>query len=144
MILGLHGWDKLYGGAGDDHIDGGSGHDKLWGHAGTDVLTGGTGQDVFVLNASFVGTVDKITDFSSVYDTIHLENAIFTSLPTGNLNASAFHIGAQAHDATDRIIYDAQTGTLFFDVDGIGGANAQQFVQLTGEIMLTNADFYIV
>lgn len=144
VIRGLDGRDNLYGGAGNDTIDGGSGNDRLWGNAGADTLTGGTGQDLFVFNAPLVGAVDKITDYSSANDTILLENAIFTGLRTGYLSASAFHAGAEAHDATDRIIYDAQTGAVYFDVDGTGAADAQQFVQLTAEITLTNGDFYII
>lgn len=136
--------DRLYGGSGNDKIDGGSGNDILWGNAGTDILSGGTGRDAFVFDASFAGTVDKITDFSPVDDLIVLEDAIFTGLNAGDLNASAFHIGAEAHDATDRIIYDDKIGALYFDADGIGGADAQQFVQLTAEINLTNADFYVI
>lgn len=136
--------DRLFGGSGNDKIDGGSGNDVLWGNAGTDILTGGIGQDAFVFNASFIGAVDTITDFSPINDLIVLENAIFTGLPARDLNASAFHIGAEAHDATDRIIYDDQTGALYFDADGIGGADAQQFVQLAAEINLTNADFYVI
>jgi len=142
-IYGGSGSDGLYGGTGNDNINGGSGHDALWGNTGSDILTGGAGRDAFVFNASFVGAIDKITDYSPVDDTIYLEDAIFTGLNTGNLDASAFHTGAKAHDATDRIIYNSETGALYFDADGTGSANAQQFVQLTAEIMLTNADFYV-
>ena len=144
VIFGLDGRDKLYGNAGNDKIDGGSGNDRLWGNAGIDTLTGGSGQDIFVFNASFVNAIDKITDFSPVDDLIQLENANFTSLATGNLNATAFYIGTAAHDATDRIIYNAQTGVLSYDADGIGSASAQQFAQLTGGLTLANADFYVI
>ncbi|SFE28413.1 CAP domain-containing protein [Nitrosomonas sp. Nm166] len=145
VISGLDGSDKLYGSAGNDKIDGGSGDDKLWGNSGTDTLTGGTGKDILVFNAKLVGTVDKITDFTPVDDVIYLQNAIFTNLTTtGTLNAAAFYIGTQAHDSTDRVIYNAQTGALSYDADGIGGATTQQFAQLTGGLVLTNADFYVV
>ena len=42
-------------------------------------------------------------------DTIRLENAIFTGLAEGLFNADAFHIGAAAADAEDRIIDNART-----------------------------------
>jgi Ca2+-binding RTX toxin-like protein len=141
---GGSGNDRLYGGSGNDSINGGSGNDIVWGHAGTDILTGGTGQDDFVFNASFAGAVDKITDYSSGDDMIYLENGIFTSLRSGDLSGSAFHTGSAAHDSTDRIIYDAQTGALYYDGDGTGGASAQQFAQLTAGIDLTNGDFYVI
>jgi Ca2+-binding RTX toxin-like protein len=97
-----------------------------------------------VFNTSFAGAIDSITDFSSADDTIYLENRIFTGLSSGDLNASAFYIGAEAHDATDRIIYNADTGGLYYDADGTGSADAQQFAQLTSEINLSNADIYVI
>ena len=36
----------------------------------------------------------------------------------GVLNADAFHIGAAAADAEDRIVYNSATGQLFFDSNG--------------------------
>ncbi len=143
-IFGLGGKDRLYGNAGNDLLDGGAGDDTLYGGAGADVLTGGSGRDVFVFNTAFDGTVDRITDFSPADDTIKLENAIFKGLATGTLASSAFHIGAQAQDASDRIIYDAGTGALYFDTDGSGAATAQQFAQLAPGLALTRADFAII
>ncbi len=140
---GGNGSDRLYGGSGNDSINGGSGNDTLAGNKGTDTLTGGTGEDKFVFNTSFAGAIDSITDFSPTDDTIYLENRIFNGLSSGDLDASAFHIGAGAHDSSDRIIYDADTGGLYYDADGTGGANAQQFAQLTAEINLSNADIYV-
>lgn len=144
MISGLSGRDKLYGNAGNDEINGGNGRDILWGGAGADILTGGTGDDIFVFDAPFTSAIDKITDFSPADDIIGLENAIFNGLSTGFLNSSAFHIGAHADDATDRIIYNAQTGALSYDADGIGDASAEQFAQLTGGLTLTSTDFYVI
>jgi len=143
-ILGLGGRDRLFGDAGNDHIDGGSGNDLLWGGAGTNILTGGSGRDLFIFNAAFTNAVDEITDFSPTDDFIILENAIFSGLQNGRLNNSALHIGTEAHDNTDRIIYDDQTGALYFDADAIGGADAQQFAQLTAGLSLQNSDFYII
>jgi len=140
---GGSGADRLYGGSGNDNISGGSGNDTLAGNKGTDTLTGGTGEDKFVFNTSFAGAIDSITDFSPTDDTIYLENRIFNGLSSGDLDASAFHIGAGAHDSSDLIIYDADTGGLYYDADGTGGANAQQFAQLTAEINLSNADIYV-
>lgn len=144
VILGLGGADKLYGNAGNDALDGGAGNDSLWGGVGVDVLTGGAGADTFVFDAAFVGAVDRITDFAPIDDTIRLENAIFTGLPGGRLSAGAFHVGTQAHDATDRVIYDSGSGALYFDPDGTGAQAAQQFAQLTGGLSLSSSDFYVI
>ncbi|AKH38794.1 MULTISPECIES: CAP domain-containing protein [Nitrosomonas] len=143
-ISGLRGSDQLHGHEGKDTLDGGSGNDILWGGADADTLTGGTGRDIFVFDTKLDGTVDKITDFTPGNDIIYLENNIFTNLTSGDfLSARAFYIGTQAHDSTDRIIYNTQTGALSYDADGIGGASAQQFAQLTGGLALTNEDFYV-
>ena len=143
-ISGLRGSDQLHGHEGKDTLDGGSGNDILWGGADADTLTGGTGRDIFVFDTKLDGTVDKITDFTPGNDIIYLENNVFTNLSSGDfLSARAFYIGTQAHDSTDRIIYNTQTGALSYDADGIGGASAQQFAQLTGGLALTNEDFYV-
>jgi Ca2+-binding RTX toxin-like protein len=143
-ISGLRGSDQLHGHEGNDTLDGGSGNDILWGGADADTLTGGTGRDIFVFDTKLDGTVDKITDFTPGNDIIYLENNDFTNLTSGDfLSARAFYIGTQAHDSTDRIIYNTQTGALSYDADGIGGASAQQFAQLTGGLALTNEDFYV-
>jgi len=144
VIIGLAGRDIIRGNAGNDRIDGGAGSDKLAGNTGADILTGGMGKDIFIFDAPFLGAVDVITDFSPIDDTIHLDDAIFSSLLAGKLSAAAFHIGTAAHDATDRIIYDSQTGALYYDADGIGGSSAQQFAQLTGSLALTHADFLVI
>lgn len=144
VIFGLGGADKLYGRAGADQLYGGTGNDRLWGGAGADVLSGGTGTDIFVFDAPFAAAVDRITDFSPADDTIRLENAIFTGLVTGGLRTSAFHAGTKAHDSTDRVIYDAGTGAVYFDADGTGALAAQQFAQLTPGLAVTQADFYVI
>jgi serralysin len=143
IIRGLNGNDKLYGGAGNDVIDGGNGNDWIWGGPGADILTGGKGKDNFVFDAEFLNAIDTITDFSPKDDTIHLDNAIFTELKPGRLNASAFHIGDMAQDHTDQIIYDNHSGALYYDADGAGGVAAEQFAQLTPGLALTHLDFYI-
>ena len=79
-----------------------------------------------------------------VNDTIRLENAIFTGLAAGTLNADAFHIGAAAADAEDRIIYNSATGALYFDSNGNAAGGMVQFAKLTAGLSLTNADFVVV
>jgi len=66
-------------------------------------------------------------------------------LAAGILSAGAFYIGAAAHDANDRIIFNHVTGELFYDADGTGSAAAVRFATLSGPIgTLTNADFFVV
>lgn len=144
-IQGLGGSDKIQGQAGADVIDGGAGNDTLTGGQGADTLTGGSGYDSFVFNHPTATGRDVITDFSSAYDTIQLENSVFTALTkTGFLASSAFWKGSAAHDATDRIIYDPASGVVSYDPDGTGAAAAQQIVKLAAGLALTNSDFVVI
>ena len=77
-------------------------------------------------------------------DTIRLENAIFTGLAGGTLNADAFHIGAAAADAEDRIIDNSSNGGLFFDSNGSAAGGMIKFAQLAAGNAMTNADFVVI
>ena len=145
-LEGGSGRDYLYGSTGDDTLLGGDGNDRLYGGAGRDVLTGGANQDSFVFDTSLgASNIDKVTDFSTVDDTIRLDNAVFTAFGwNGTMSSSAFYAGAAAHDSTDRIIYNSNTGALSYDPDGTGSAAAVQFAELSTKLALTSQDFLIV
>lgn len=144
VISGSDGHDKLYGNAGNDQLYGGDGHDTLSGGSGADILTGDSGRDNFVFDVAIINDViDTIVDFSPKHDTIHLDNSIFSGLDTGRISTAAFYSGTAAQDANDRIIYNAQTGDLYYDADGSGSASAQQFAVLSAGLELDHTDFYI-
>jgi Ca2+-binding RTX toxin-like protein len=127
-------------------MSGTRGNNDLMGLGGNDELTGGRGADTFVFSAALNGfsNVDTITDFNVADDTMRLENAFMTALSTGQLGAAAFHIGASAADASDRIVYNSGTGSVFYDADGNGAGAAIRFAQLDTGLLLTSADFFIV
>jgi Ca2+-binding RTX toxin-like protein len=127
-------------------IVGNSGNNVLNGGVGNDTLTGDAGADTFAFTTALnaATNVDTITDFSVAADTIRLENSVFTGLAAGVLAANAFHVGAAAADAFDRIVYNSTTGALSFDADGTGGTAAIQFAHLTAGLGLTNVDFVVV
>jgi Ca2+-binding RTX toxin-like protein len=121
--------------------------DTLVGDANANRLTGWGGNDTFVFNAALnaATNVDTITDFDTAFDTISLDRGVFTALAhTGALDAGAYFAGSAAHDADDRIIYNAATGALSYDADGNGGAAAIQFASLAANLNLTNAHFTVV
>jgi len=60
------------------------------------------------------------------------------------LKTSALLIGTKAADAGDRLIYDSQTGKLFYDADGTGKTAAVQIARLDSHLKLTADDFLIV
>ena len=130
-----------------NELRGNSGSNVLNGGAGNDLIAGGSGRDAFVFNTalSASGNVDTITDFNVIYDTIRLENAVFTKVGgTGTLSSGAFYRGAAAHDSSDRIIYDSATGALSYDADGNGAGAAVKFAQLAKGLALSNADFLVI
>jgi Ca2+-binding RTX toxin-like protein len=130
-------------------VIGNAGSNILDGKEGSDTLSGLSGMDFFVFSTALGATnVDTITDFSVAADTIQLENAIFAALATtGTLAADAFQANATglAADASDRIVYETDTGKLFYDADGSGaGATGIQFATVTDGLALTNADFVVI
>ncbi len=63
---------------------------------------------------------DKVLDLAIADDHLMLRKAFYNALPLGALPASAFQINNTgfADDAADRIIYEADTGELYYDVNG--------------------------
>jgi serralysin len=144
ILIGRGGGDLLFGGIGNDSLNGGADNDRLNGGFGKDSLWGGPGEDHFVFATAFgPANIDELSDFWAPDDTIHLDSSVFTGLTRGELRAAAFHIGPAAADASDRIIYDAATGGLFFDEDGQGGVAKIKFAQLNPGLALTNHDFFV-
>ena len=136
---GEAGNDKLYGGNGSDFLDGG---------LGADLLVGGKGEDTFRFSTELgEDNVDRIKDFNTDEDVIMLDSNIFAELGgDGPLALNAFHKSAAgvSQDANDRIIYDTDSGALFYDADGSGDIAAVQFAQLNAGLSLSADDFVIV
>lgn len=152
VLTGNAGNNVLSGLGGADTIDGGEGQDTLNGGAGLDRLTGGLGGDTFlfasITSTTLGSSVDTLTDFAAGEgDKLAFSKAVFTALGAiGALGADAFHAGAAANDATDRIIYNQATGNLFYDPDGTG-SRAAVLVATLGDAVhpaLAFADILIV
>ncbi len=113
------------------------------GSAGNDVLVGSAGKDIFQLDN--LSGVDTIKDFNVRADSMQLNNFVFTSVgQSGKLMAANFKIGNAAQDANDNIIYNKNTGELFYDADGKGGVEAVEIAILGAGLALTHADFLII
>ncbi|WP_442577932.1 calcium-binding protein [Mesorhizobium sp. ASY16-5R] len=128
-------------------IIGNAGSNIIDGKGGADALRGGSGIDFFVFSTALGGTnIDKIIDFNVAADTIRLDDAIFTSLTsTGVLAASLFKDTILApRDADDLILYNSNTGSLFYDADGTGSGAAIKFASLAPGLALTAADFVVI
>lgn len=119
------------------------------GREGSDTLRGQAGADVFLFDRAVgADNVDTIVDFNTNTmlegDVLRLDDAIFTGLTRGTLAAEAFQLGAEADDAADRMIFDAAEGRLYYDADGIGGADQALIAILERGASLAASDIEIV
>ncbi len=139
--------NTLTGNRAANTLSGLGGNDLINGGLGNDLLIGGTGLDTFVFTtATGAANIDSIVGFVAADDTIQLDNAIFAGLglATGALAAGMFNTGAAATQADDRIIYNAATGALFYDADGLNGVAGVQFATLGGAPSLSALDFVVI
>ena len=149
-LSGGQGSDTLDGGSGNDTLLGGDGDDVLIGGLGNDLLTGGDHADKFRFSTALGKTnVGTITDFATGIDRIELDDAIFKKFKgvTGQIAEGNFvkgSAGVKALDSNDRLIFNTDTGALFYDADGNGSGAAIQFATLTGVSNIAYTDFWIV
>jgi serralysin len=146
-LFGMDGADTLSGGTGNDVLDGGSGNDSLIGGTGNDQLTGGNGLDVFRFSSALSGTnIDTLFDFNVTDDRLQLENSVFLKLTTtGALSSSFFRASTtgNAADSNDHVLYETDTGKLFYDADGSGAGAKVLVATLTTLPVLTSADVFV-
>ncbi len=155
--FGIRSFENITGGSGNDTlagddkanvIKGGSGADSLNGSTGLDLLTGGAGSDHFVFNSALISAnVDTVTDFDVSADTISLDHSVFTALVAGDLSVSEFskNLTGLASDSSDRVIYETDTGKLYYDQDGSGSAfSGVHFATLSANLSLSNGEFFVV
>jgi serralysin len=148
-LVGNSGNNTLRGYGGNDVIKSGSGNDLIFGGLGNDKLYGQAGKDAFVFDTkpNQYANKDAIMDFRVVDDTIRLDNAIFTKVgANGTLKEAMFwtNTTGKAHDSSDRVIYDRDSGVLYYDPDGTGKAAGVAFATISKELALTYKDFYVI
>ncbi|RXF72072.1 calcium-binding protein [Hansschlegelia zhihuaiae] len=131
--------------SGDDEFTGSSKRDVLDGLAGKDTLEGGGGNDVFRLSQKAGGAnADEILDFKVGKDVIELSKVAFAKVKfdgKGDLAKGSFVVGEEAGDLNDRIIYDDETGDLFYDKNGSERGGQKLIATLDDHLDLTRADF---
>ncbi|CUV65016.1 putative Serralysin [Sulfurovum sp. enrichment culture clone C5] len=142
--------DTLNGDSNSNIILGGAGNDTINGNGGNDTLDGGAGNDIFIFDQVLsIDNIDTILNFSSVYDTIKIDDSIFdvfTNLGTilqSNLFSS---IDGNALDGDDYILYNTTTGELSYDNDGSGSNAALVFATLgtTLHPTISYTDFVVI
>jgi serralysin len=152
VLVGLDGNDVLRGMAGNDSLSGGNGNDLLDGGAGNDTLNGSAGLDTFRFSSALNGSsnVDRIVGFNGVDDTLQLENSVFLKLTTtGVLSSSNFRASTSGNavDSNDFVLYDTDSGQLYYDADGIGTGVKVLIATLSatpsGMPALSSADIFV-
>lgn len=141
--------DKLIGGEGGDSLIGGDGADSLLGGAGKDSLTGGAGADLFWFDTTPTDdNQDHITDFSHAdADKINLSRLIYQNAGNvGQLASSEFLSSSIAPSATavQHLIYNSQTGELFYNSDGSGNGAPVLIAILDQQPNLVAADLWLI
>ncbi|MDB5556081.1 MAG: prtC [Rhizobium sp.] len=133
------------GGRGADKIIGNEAANALFANGGKDRMTGGGGEDFFVFDtAASNKNVDTIMDFTVNVDTLAFNNKVFTKLGgDGALSAGAFSSGTTgiAQDADDHLIYDTDSGKLFYDKNGSAQGGSVLVAQLATNLALEAGDF---
>lgn len=128
----------------DNLLVGNGGDNMLIGREGNDRLQGKGGADTFVFDrAPSADNIDTILDFTSGLDAIKIKGSLFGGLANGALTAGDFHLGKQAIDSEHRVIYDRDSGDLWVDNDGIGGADAMLILTFANRAALTENDILI-
>ncbi len=155
--------NRITGSSGNNNLSGGGGNDTLNGGGGNDTLTGGVDSDHFLFNTALPAAgVDTITSFVVGSDKIVLDKTVFSALETvagnpGNpllagdfevIDAPAASEAAEAGSRGDEIVYNRQTGNLFYnpnnDTPGFG-AGGGRFATIVGSPNnLSKTDFLVL
>ena len=127
-------------------ITGNAGNNRLEGREGSDTLRGLGGDDTFVFNTKLgASNVDTVVDFNVADDRFLLSDAIFTTVNTGILASGYFRSNTTglAQDSNDHIIYERDTGELYYDSNGNASGGSVLFAKVAVGLSLTNADFSV-
>jgi len=150
-IAGLGGNDIIRGGEGRDELNGGDGNDIIAGGFSDDILIGGRDNDRFIFEDPYLTGIDVIFDFNPAQDVIGLfvpELGSRLGFISGNftlntfLSADQFHVGEEAADASDRIIYNPANGQISFDADGTGDTRSLLMVVVAANLDITHNNFF--
>jgi Ca2+-binding RTX toxin-like protein len=141
--------DQLTGDASAQNLTARSGADTLAGAGGVDTLWGGAGPDTFIFRENGTANADVIGDWTSGSDEVALDNAAMGALGAegafvaGDARFWSSSTGV-AHDANDRVIYNTNSGQLYYDADGNGSGAAQLIASFTGSPTVVATDISVI
>lgn len=131
-FIGSSGNDKFYGSKYGDYLTGG---------AGRDTLTGYGGNDEFEFTEFGLANADHIKDFAPGRDKIVFDSSLVRGVTEANLKNTFHDITTQSKQADDRLLYNHNTGSLFYDKDGSGSKAPVLIATLDNHATLTFRDF---
>ena len=149
ILNGQAGADLLFGGAGNDRLSAGGGGDTLIGGTGADRLSGFAGiSDVFRWASVAEGQGDVVIGFEHLVDRLDFAVGGFGGLALGVLAGANFALNATglaiSAAGQPQFIYETDTGRLWWDADGAGGAASVAMMQFAGRPELTAADIVLI
>jgi len=141
--------DSMTGSAAGQNLTGQAGSDSLWGAGGIDTLWGGAGADTFIFRETGTANADSIRDWASGSDTLALDNAAMSALGAeGDFAAGdarfVANSGGTAQDASDRVVYNTSTGSLYYDADGSGAGATQLIATVSGNPAISATDIVVI
>lgn len=146
-IAGVNG----IGNALDNLIVGNPFDNVIVGREGSDTLRGQAGADTFVFDRRISAqNIDRIMDFNTNTanegDRIAIKQSIVSDsgLRTGPLAAGHLAFGTRALDGNDRFVFDAATGRLWYDADGVGGQAQRLMATFEQDAQLSGSDIFLV
>ena len=148
VLRGDAGANVLTGGGGKDKLQGGDGNDVAIGGKGRDTLVGGAGNDRFDYLALTDGG-DTVADFGNAAgdnDTLRFDGDAFGGLPAGALAGNRFLASAAgvATTASQRFIYETDTGVLRYDANGSAAGGVTVIATFSGTQTLSAGDIVIL
>ncbi len=145
-LVGGMGSDFLFGDAGSDTVFGEGGLDFVSGGRNADTLSGGLDSDIYYYDSKTHGR-DRILDFVSGEDQFHFRAGGF-NVEGGYLlqGKSTFISNKNPMVRVDAatVLYDSDTGRLFFDSDGTGIAAAVLIATITGAPSIGSDDIVFI
>ncbi|HEV2867366.1 MAG TPA: hypothetical protein VGX37_12725, partial [Allosphingosinicella sp.] len=135
------------GGLSDDVLKGVGGNDTLIGGSGADIMTGGDGNDRFRLEDGSNGTshnyweADVITDFTSGFDKLEIDDAVFGANVTLTVGAGI----SSGSGSAPNLHFETTNARLWYDADGAGLDSAPVLIAtLENVTTLTMSDFILI
>lgn len=126
-------------------IVGNAGANRLYGAEGNDVLTGGAGATTSISpprSGRPTSTRSPTSRMSTTPSgsTTRCSSACRSACCRGRPSVA----GTAAADASDRIVYDSASGAIYFDADGLGGADQVRFATVAVGASVAADDFRVL